>query len=110
MVRQSMPRALSGRRLQQGLRVYTTLSKAHQDATYDAVRRGVLNDRRHSCRGAEAYVDLPPRRVEDALEDALQDQIDSHDIYPALVLAATPKTRESLREVARSTPSSPARP
>ena len=55
-------------------------------------------DRRHGYRGAEAFVDLPQGVSEDALEDALQDQLESHDIYPALVLAVTQKTVKVFRK------------
>jgi penicillin-binding protein 1A len=99
MVRQSMYERYQDDAYSKGFRVYTTLSKAHQDAAYDAVRRGVLDyDRRHGYRGAEAYVDLPQGVSEDALEDALQDQLESHDIYPALVLAVTPKAVKVFRK------------
>jgi penicillin-binding protein 1A len=99
MVRQSMYERYQDDAYSKGFRVYTTLSKAHQDAAYSAVRRGVLDyDRRHGYRGAEAYVDLPQGVSEDALEDALQDQLESYDIYPALVLAATPKAVKAFRK------------
>ena len=99
MVRQSMYERYQDDAYSKGFRVYTTLSKAHQDAAFDAVRRGVLDyDRRHGYRGAEAFVDLPQGVSEDALEDALQDQLESRDIYPALVLAVTPKTVKVFRK------------
>ncbi len=99
MVRQSMYERYQDDAYSRGFRVYTTLSKAHQDAAYDAVRRGVLEyDRRHGYRGAEAYVDLPQGVSEDALEDALQDQLESYDIFPALVLAATQKAVKLFRK------------
>jgi penicillin-binding protein 1A len=61
-----------------GFRVYTTITKRDQEAAYQSLRRGVLEyDRRHGYRGAEAYVDLPQGVSEDALEDALQDQLES---------------------------------
>jgi penicillin-binding protein 1A len=99
MVRQSMYERYQDDAYSKGFRVYTTLSKVHQDAAFDAVRRGVLDyDRRHGYRGAEAFVDLPQGVSEDALEDALQDQPESHDIYPALVLAVTPKSVKTYRK------------
>jgi penicillin-binding protein 1A len=82
-----------------GLRVYTTLSTAHQAAAYAALRRGVLEyDRRHGYRGAEGYVDLPPNPGEEALEDALQDVADSDDIHAAIVLEADPKRVRAYRK------------
>jgi penicillin-binding protein 1A len=77
-----------------GLRVFTTIRKADQEAAYEAVRRGVLDyDRRHGYRGAEAYVDLnglDPTQEEE-LEERLQDFEDANGMKPALVLAADPK-------------------
>ena len=48
-------------------------------------------DKRHGYRGAEGYFELPQNVSEEALEDALQEQSDSDDIYPALVLDANAK-------------------
>jgi penicillin-binding protein 1A len=70
-----------------GYKVYTTLSAAHQDAAYAAVRKGVVEyDHRHGYRGAEGYVELGPQPTDEDFEDALQDEVESDDIYPALVL------------------------
>jgi penicillin-binding protein 1A len=70
-----------------GFKVYTTLSAAHQAAAYAAVRGGVIDyDRRHGYRGAESYVELGAQPTDEDFEDALQDEADSDDIYPALVL------------------------
>lgn len=75
-----------------GLKVYTTLFSEHQRAAYEALRKGVLEyDRRHGYRGPEAYVELAGELTDDRLEDALQDAPDSDDIFPAIVLDATPK-------------------
>jgi penicillin-binding protein 1A len=43
-------------------------------------------------------VDLPKEVSEDVLEDALQDQLESDDITPALVLAATAKAVKAFRK------------
>jgi penicillin-binding protein 1A len=70
-----------------GFKVYTTLSATHQNAAYAAVRAGVLDyDHRHGYRGAESYVELGAQPTEEDFEDALQDESESDDIYPALVL------------------------
>ena len=75
-----------------GFKVYTTLSAAHQQAAYAAVRKGVIEyDHRHGYRGAEGYVELERQPSDEALEDALQDETESDDIYPALVLAISAK-------------------
>jgi penicillin-binding protein 1A len=99
MVRQSMYERYQEDAYIRGFRVYTTLSKAHQDAAYAAVRRGVLDyDWRHGYRGADAYFDLPQGISEDGLEDVLQDQLESDDIYPGLVLEVTAKGIKAYRK------------
>ena len=99
MVRQSMYERYQEDAYTKGFRVYTTLSKAHQDAAYAAVRQGVLDyDLRHGYRGAEAYFDLAQGISEDGLEDVLQDQLESDDIYPGLVLEVTAKGVKAYRK------------
>lgn len=77
-----------------GFSVYTTLTKADQDAAYAAVRRGVLDyDRRHGYRGPEAFIALS-KDAEDRQEeiaDTLVKHPDSDDLQAAVVLDATPK-------------------
>jgi penicillin-binding protein 1A len=75
-----------------GFRVYTTLTKADQEAAYQALRRGVLDyDRRHGYRGPEGYAELPAGAGDDALEDALQEFPDNDDLLAAVVLEVGPK-------------------
>ena len=77
-----------------GLNVFTTITKADQDAAYLALRRGVMEyERRHSYRGPEAYVDLAGSKTEmdEAIETGLAEYPDSDDIMAAVVLQATPK-------------------
>jgi len=82
-----------------GFRVHTTLSVAHQEAAYAAVRRGLLEyDRRHGYRGAESYAELGPNPTEEDFEDALQDENGSDDIYPALVLSVSPRAVKVYRK------------
>ncbi|MDR3299189.1 MAG: penicillin-binding protein 1A [Candidatus Accumulibacter sp.] len=74
-----------------GLRVYTTITRADQEAAYASLRRNVLDyDRRHGYRGAEAYVDLSEIKSEqdEALDVLLLDYHDSEDIHPAVVFEA----------------------
>src|SRR5450830_1657941 len=76
-----------------GLNVFTTITKADQDAAYLALRRGVMDyERRHAYRGPEAYVDLPKSRAEadEAIEAELAEHPDSDDIVAAMVLSASP--------------------
>lgn len=77
-----------------GLNVFTTITKADQDAAYLALRRGVMEyERRHTYRGPEAYIDIPPSKEEadDAIETELADHADSDDIVAAMVLQASPQ-------------------
>ena len=78
-----------------GIRVYTTVSRAHQDAANQGLRVGVLEyDRRHGYRGPEAYTTLPTSagaELDEAIEDALQDRDTVGELVPAVVLEASPK-------------------
>ncbi len=77
-----------------GLKVYTTLIKAEQDAAYNSLRRGVMDyDRRHGYRGAEAYFDMKDIKSDqdEALDEALQDVSDIGDLVPGLVLTVDAK-------------------
>lgn len=78
-----------------GLKVYTTITKADQDAAYAALRKGVLDfDRRHGYRGAEAFEDLSEIKSDsdEALDDLIQEYAESDELLPALVQEASPKT------------------
>lgn len=77
-----------------GFTVYTTLTKADQDAAYDAVRRGVLDyDRRHGYRGPEGQIALPKddEDRQQEIEDTLIRHPDSDDLQAAVVLDVSPK-------------------
>jgi penicillin-binding protein 1A len=77
-----------------GLNVFTTITKADQDAAYIALRRGVMDyEKRHGYRGPEGYMDIPAAReeAEDAIETELADHPDSDDLIAAVVLEANPK-------------------
>ncbi len=77
-----------------GLMVFTTVTKADQDAAYIALRRGVMDyEKHHGYRGPEGYMEIPSAKeeAEDAIEAELADHADSDDIVAAVVLEATPK-------------------
>lgn len=77
-----------------GLNVFTTITKADQDAAYLALRRGVMDyEKRHGYRGPESYIEIPNNReeAEDAIEVELANHPDSDDLVAAVVLDATPK-------------------
>ncbi|OYO31922.1 penicillin-binding protein 1A [Janthinobacterium sp. PC23-8] len=82
-----------------GLNVYTTITKADQDAAYIALRKGVMDyEKRHGYRGPEAYIDIPTTKAEadDAIETELADHPDSDDIIAAMVLQASPKSLQAV--------------
>ena len=84
-----------------GLKVYTTLNKAEQEAAYLSLRKGVMDyDRRHGYRGAESYVDMKDFKSDqdEAIDDALQDIADAGDLIPALVLVADAKQLKAYRK------------
>ena len=83
-----------------GLRVITTIVKADQEAAYASLRRGVLDyDKRHGYRGTKGYADLgqPGTALDEALEEALQEEPDSDDIHAAVVLEAGLKQVKAYR-------------
>lgn len=78
-----------------GLNVYTTITKADQDAAYLAVRRGVMDyEKRHGYRGPEGYMEIPASKeeAENAIEVQLAEHPDSDNLVAAVVLEASPKS------------------
>lgn len=77
-----------------GIKVYTTLRRADQEAANIALRQGVLDyDRRHGYRGPEGFADLqkngaPP---DEAVESVLEDLDEVAGLAPAIVLDASQK-------------------
>ncbi|WP_412478218.1 penicillin-binding protein 1A [Azonexus sp. IMCC34839] len=84
-----------------GMKVYTTLIKAEQEAAYLSLRKGVMDyDRRHGYRGAESFVDLKDVKSDqdEAIDEILQEISDAGDLLPGLVLAADPKQLKVYRK------------
>jgi len=84
-----------------GMKVYTTIIKAEQEAAYNGLRKGVMDyDRRHGYRGAESYLDMKGIKSDqdEAIDEALQDIADAGDLIPALVLAADAKAIKAYRK------------
>ena len=78
-----------------GLNVYTTITKADQDAAYLSLRRGVMDyEKRHGYRGPEAIITIPEGKeaADDAIEKALAEHSNSDDLQVAMVLDASPKS------------------
>ncbi len=77
-----------------GLNVYTTITKADQDAAYLSLRRGVMEyEKRHGYRGPEAIISIPSGKeaADEAIEKELADHSNSDDLLVAMVLEANPK-------------------
>lgn len=99
MVRQVLYDRFQDEAYTRGIRVYTTLLTAHQEAAYASLRQGVQDyDRRHGYRGPEGHVDLPAKLTDEALEDLLQETADSDGIYAAVVTEASPKLVKAYRK------------
>jgi penicillin-binding protein 1A len=94
MVRQLMVDRYGEEAYTRGFRVYTTISDEHQRAAVAALRQGLLAyDRRHGYRGPEGYIDLRQAgegKLEDFLDEALQEVDAIGDLEPAVVLQANP--------------------
>ena len=77
-----------------GIRVYTTIRKADQEAAVGALHKGVLEyDRRHGYRGPEGSITLPASKeeAEEVIEEGLQEKSIIGDLMPAVVLSADSK-------------------
>ena len=77
-----------------GLNVYTTIQSTEQMAAYKALRQGIMDfERRQIYRGPEKFVDLPsdPKKMEDAIDEALEEHPDNGDVMSAVVLEASPR-------------------
>jgi len=79
----------------QGLKVYTTVKKVHQEAAYQAVRKGILDyDLKHGYRGPEGFVEIPnaafdSKQMKRALDEALISHSSSDEIQSGVVLEAS---------------------
>jgi len=77
-----------------GLNVTTTLVADEQRTAYRALRQGIMDyERRQIYRGPEKFIDLPtdPKKLEDAIDDVLDDHPDNGDLLSAVVLEAGPR-------------------
>ena len=79
----------------QGLKVYTTIKKNHQEAAYSSLRKGILDyDMKHGYRGPEGFVELPKspldsKEAKRALDEALIEHSASDEIQSGVVLKAS---------------------
>lgn len=77
-----------------GYKVYTTITKAEQNAAYDALRRSVLAyDQRHGYRGPEGHLDLSDKNMDRdaAIEATLARYPGSDNLISAVVTEASPQ-------------------
>jgi len=84
-----------------GLNVYTTVQSAEQMAAYKALRQGIMDfERRQIYRGPEKFIDLPAdaKKMEDAIDDALEEHPDNGDVLSAVVLEASPRKVVVIRQ------------
>ena len=100
-VRQLMFAQYGNETYTRGLNVYTTLRSGDQDAAYKALRRGIMDfERRQIYRGPEEFVKLPAggQALEDAVDEALDENPDNGDVMSAVVLQADPKKIKAMRQ------------
>ena len=77
-----------------GLNVTTTVLAEEQRAAYRALRQGIMDyERRQFYRGPEKFIDLPtdPKKLEEAIDDVLDEHPDNGDLLSAVVLEAGPR-------------------
>lgn len=88
-----------------GLKVYTTIRKASQEAANEAVLQGILDyDGRHNYRGPEGSIALDSAgsaSMEAFLDDAMSDIDEFHTLVPAVVLEVSPKLIKAYRKNGR---------
>ena len=83
-----------------GLDVVTTIKSSEQQAAYRALRKGIMDfERRQPYRGPEKFIALPQGKdeMEEAIDDALGEQLDNDEVLAAVVLEATPKKIVAMR-------------
>jgi penicillin-binding protein 1A len=84
-----------------GLNVYTTIQSTEQMAAYKALRQGIMDfERRQIYRGPEKFIDLPsdPKKMEDVIDEALEEHPDNGDVMSAVVLEASPRKVLAVRQ------------
>lgn len=99
-VRQLMLSQYGDETYTRGLNVYTTLLAEDQAVAYQALRKGIMDyERRQIYRGPEKFITLPnnPQEIEDAIDEALNDNVDNGDVMAAVVLEASPKRIVAMR-------------
>ncbi len=94
MARQIAVEQFEDKAYELGIRIITTITKAEQEAAYQALRDGLLAyDMRHGYRGPEHFIELPPAGDlrNEAMDEVLDNTADFGDLLAAVVVAASPK-------------------
>ncbi|MDP3685955.1 MAG: penicillin-binding protein 1A, partial [Sulfurimicrobium sp.] len=94
LVRQNLHERYHDQIYSSGIKVYTTLRRADQEAANLALRQGILDyDRRHGYRGPEGFATLQPdiATLDAAIESALEDLDEIAGLSPAIITDANPK-------------------
>ena len=94
MVRQKIVDEYKEQAYTSGIKVYTTLLKADQEAAYEAVRNNVMAyDLRHGYRGPETFIQLPADEDErdDAIDEVLRKHPSSDKLQAAVVTEVSSK-------------------
>ena len=75
-----------------GLKVYTTIRKANQEAANTAIREGVIDyDLRHGYRGPEKVLDKNIVDSNESMDSALDDIEEYNGLVPAIITNISPK-------------------
>lgn len=77
-----------------GLNVFTTITKADQDAAYQALRYGIINyEKRRSYRGPKEYIKIPLDAITIINHHQIENKFITYndDLITAIVLETTPK-------------------
>ena len=96
MVRQALTEQYGDEAYTRGLNVHTTLSVKHQEAGFQALKKGLeKHDQREGYRGPLATLDIPSRIDDEVLEEFLHDFEKFEDLTPAVVVDINPSAIES---------------
>ncbi|MDR0563638.1 MAG: PBP1A family penicillin-binding protein [Azoarcus sp.] len=103
MARQIAVQKFGEEATQRGYKVITNITRAEQEAAYEALRQGVMDyDRRHGYRGPEKYIKLPDDLDGEKLANVIDKELseasadnpllnDSGDLLLAVVTEVSPK-------------------
>ena len=92
MARRAVFERLGDKAYTSGVKVFTTLVAAEQQAAWASLRRGLLDhERRQPWRGPEDENPLPDDADDETIAAALKDTPDDEELRAAIVLSASPR-------------------